>query len=59
MLKEKKSFLKENTNLRKKIENLKSTLKKFIIGSQKLQAILNNQKIMFDKVEIDYNSLKK
>ena len=34
-------------------------LEKFTIGSQKFQAILNNQKIVFNKAKNSYNSLRK
>ena len=40
-------------------EILKSMIKKFTLGSQKLQSILNNQKAVFDRARIAYNSLRK
>ena len=51
--------MKENTKLKKEIEILKSIVENFIFSFEKLQLMLNNQKVVFNKVEIDFNSSKK
>ena len=59
LLKSEISPMEENTKLREEIKTLKPILEKFTIDSQKLQLILNNQKVIFDKVGIDFNPLRK
>ena len=51
--------MEEIAKLRKEIEILKHVVEKFTIGSQKLQLILNNQKIIFDKTGIGFNPSRK
>ena len=46
--------MSENDNIRKEFKILKPIPKKFTIDSQKFQLILNNQKAIFNKAEIDY-----
>ena len=59
LFKYKKSLIEANAKLKKDIETLKSMLERFTISLQKLQLIVNNQKIIFDKARIGYNSLRK
>ena len=57
MLKEKEVFLvenrnftKENQNLKIEVNKLKSIIDKFTLSSNKLQMILENQKVVYNKV---------
>ena len=56
---EKSSLFQENLNLKNKITKLKSMVEKFTLSSIKLQMILDSQKIIYDKVGLGYNPLKK
>ena len=58
-MKSKKCLMKKNAKLREEINILKPMLEKFNIGSQKLQLILNNQKVIFDKARITFNPSRK
>ena len=51
--------LKKNLNLKNEIVKLKLIVEKFTLSSNKLHMILDNQKIIYDKVGLGYNPLKK
>ena len=56
----KKSILfQENLNLKNEIVKLKPIVKKFTLSSNKLNMILKNQKVIYDKASLGYNPLKK
>ena len=46
-------------NLKNEIVKLKSIVEKFTLSSNKLHMILDNQKAIYDKVDLRYNPLNK
>ena len=49
---------KENDRLNKEVDKLKPIVDKFTLRTQKLNLILDNQKIVFDKAGLGYNPNK-
>lgn len=58
-LKEKKCLLEENKFLKKEVEKLKPIVKRFTLSFEKLNILLNNQKLVYNKISLGFNFLKK
>ena len=51
--------MKENLALKDELKKVKPFIEKFTYSSEKLDMLLNNQKAMFNKAGLGYNSKKK
>ena len=54
----KNELSKDNNRLTKELDKLKPIMDKFILSSQKLNLLLDNQKEVFDKAGLGYNPIK-
>ena len=54
-----KTLIKENQDLKEEVIKLKPIVDRFTLNLNKLQMIIDSQRAVYDKIRLDYNTLRK